>query len=154
MLLYINVWNIESTERDILHMQVLLESCYIYMSGISNQLRDIYSICKCCWNVATYKCLEYRINWEIYTPYASAAGMLLHINVWNIESTERYILHMQVLLECCLATYNCLEYRINWEIYTPYAGAVGMLLRINVWNIESTVRYILYMQVLLECCYI
>ena len=24
-------------------------------SGISNQLRDIYSICRCCWNVATYK---------------------------------------------------------------------------------------------------
>jgi hypothetical protein len=122
------------------------------MSGISNQLWDIYSICKCCWNVATYKCLEYRINWERYTPYAGAAGMLLHINVWNIESTERYILHMQVLLECWLATYKCLEYRINWEIYTPYAGAVGMLLHINVWNIESTERYILHMQVLLECC--
>ena len=24
--------------------------------------------------------LEYRINWEIYTPYAGAAGILLHIN--------------------------------------------------------------------------
>jgi hypothetical protein len=24
--------------------------------------------------------VEYRINWEIYTPYAGAAGMLLHIN--------------------------------------------------------------------------
>jgi hypothetical protein len=24
--------------------------------------------------------LEYRINWEIYTPYAGAAGMLLHMN--------------------------------------------------------------------------
>jgi hypothetical protein len=24
--------------------------------------------------------LEYRINWEIYTPYADAAGILLHIN--------------------------------------------------------------------------
>jgi hypothetical protein len=24
-------------------------------SGISNQLRDIYSICRCCWNVAIYK---------------------------------------------------------------------------------------------------
>jgi hypothetical protein len=152
------------------------------MSGIANQLRDIYSICKCCWNVATYKCLEYRINWERYTPYAGAAGMLLHINVWNIESTERYILHMQVrlecwlatykcleyrinweiyiilhmqvLLECWLATYKCLEYRINWEIYTPYASAAGMLLHINVWNIDSTERYILHMQVLLECCYI
>jgi hypothetical protein len=24
--------------------------------------------------------LEYRIIWEIYTPYAGAAGRLLHIN--------------------------------------------------------------------------
>ena len=24
--------------------------------------------------------LDYRINWEIYTPYTDAAGMLLHIN--------------------------------------------------------------------------
>jgi hypothetical protein len=24
-------------------------------SGISYHLRDIYSICRCCWNVATYK---------------------------------------------------------------------------------------------------
>ena len=24
-------------------------------SGISYQLRDIYSICRCCWNVATYE---------------------------------------------------------------------------------------------------
>ena len=24
-------------------------------SGISYQLRDIYFICRCCWNVATYK---------------------------------------------------------------------------------------------------
>jgi hypothetical protein len=24
-------------------------------SGISDQLRDIYSICRCCWDVATYK---------------------------------------------------------------------------------------------------
>ena len=24
--------------------------------------------------------LEYRIKWEIYTPYTGAAGMLLHIN--------------------------------------------------------------------------
>jgi hypothetical protein len=24
--------------------------------------------------------LEYRINWETYTPYAGAAGMLIHIN--------------------------------------------------------------------------
>jgi len=26
---------------------------------------------------------------------------------------------------------QALEYRINWDIYTPYAGAVGMLLHIN-----------------------
>jgi hypothetical protein len=32
-------------------------------SGISYHLRDIYSICICCWNVATYKWKIY--NWKI-----------------------------------------------------------------------------------------
>jgi hypothetical protein len=27
-------------------------------SGISDQLRDIYAICMCCWNVATYKIIN------------------------------------------------------------------------------------------------
>ena len=32
-------------------------------SGISYQLRDICSMCRCCWNVATYKCKVH--NWKI-----------------------------------------------------------------------------------------
>jgi hypothetical protein len=32
---------------------------------------------KMCWTPITQK---YRINWEIYTPYAGATGMLLYIN--------------------------------------------------------------------------
>jgi hypothetical protein len=34
-------------------------------SGISYQLRDIYSICRCCWNVATYKWKVHNGNIEI-----------------------------------------------------------------------------------------
>ena len=94
--------------------------------------------------------------------------MLLHINgkftieqlyyssernhkLCNIISSERYILHIQVLLECC----------INREIYTLYACTAGMLLHINgkftmeqlyyypdrnhkLCNIVSTQRYILH----------
>jgi hypothetical protein len=36
-------------------------------SGISNQLRDIYSICRCCWNVATYKLKIHNGKIEIFT---------------------------------------------------------------------------------------
>jgi hypothetical protein len=28
-----------------------------------------------------FQSLKYRINWKIYTPYADAAGMLLHLFV-------------------------------------------------------------------------
>jgi hypothetical protein len=34
-------------------------------SGISYHLRDIYSICRCCWNVATYKWKVHNGNIEI-----------------------------------------------------------------------------------------
>jgi hypothetical protein len=34
-------------------------------SGISDQLRDIYSICRCCWNVATYKWKVLNVKIEI-----------------------------------------------------------------------------------------
>jgi hypothetical protein len=69
--------------------------------------------------------LEYRIIWEIYTLYTGAAGISYHLRdiysiyryCWNVVSSERYILHIQVLLECC----------IIWEIYTLYTGAAGML---------------------------
>jgi hypothetical protein len=63
-------------------------------------------------SVFSGEALEYRIIWEIYTLYAGAAGMLLHIHVWNIVSPERYILSMQVLLECC---YIYMEYiSLSW----------------------------------------
>ena len=166
--------NIISSERYILHIQVLLECCinreiytlYTGAAGMLYQQRDIYSIYRCCWNV---------VSTEIYTLYTGAAGMLTHINgkftmeqlyyypdrnhkLCNILSSERYILYIQVLLECC----------INREIYTLYTGAAGMLIHINgkftieqlyyyhdrnhkLCNIVSTKRYILYIQVLLEC---
>jgi hypothetical protein len=35
------------------------------ISGISYQLRDIYSICGCCWNVATYERKVHNVKIEI-----------------------------------------------------------------------------------------
>jgi hypothetical protein len=38
--------------------------------------------------------MEYRINWEIYIPYAGTAGMLLHINgklILSFHILFRYI---------------------------------------------------------------
>ena len=109
-----NHWNTVSTEKDILHIQV----------GIPYQLRKIYSIYR----------LEYRINWERYTPYTG----------WNTVSTEKDILHIHVIIPYQLrkiySIYR-LEYRINWERYTPYTG----------WNTVSTEKDILHIQVLLQC---
>jgi len=33
--------------------------------GIMDQLRDIYSICRCCWNVVTYKWKVHNAKIEI-----------------------------------------------------------------------------------------
>ena len=70
--------------------------------------------------MCSLKGLEYRINWEIYTPYAVAAGMILNRNgkvtIMNLNSfkwlfdgksefwsfihvsTDIYILHKHMLL--------------------------------------------------------
>ena len=52
-------------------------------------------------NVKTYD----LTTWTMRTP-------LTQVNKTNLGAPEGY-------------------YRINWEIYTPYAGSVGMLLHIN-----------------------
>jgi hypothetical protein len=49
--------------------------------------------------------IELEIKYTADT-YMSASYLDLHLEIdsegrWNIVSTERYILHMQVLLECC-----------------------------------------------------
>ena len=46
--------------------------------------------------------LEYSINWEIYTPYADGAGMLLHLN-WKC-SIENVILLSLFCRKCPSAT--------------------------------------------------
>jgi hypothetical protein len=43
--------------------------------------------------------LEYRINWEIYTPYAGAAGLLLHINgKFTMEKLKSSLLSYSFIL--------------------------------------------------------
>jgi hypothetical protein len=46
-----------------------------------------------------------------------------------VGKTNEFFLHIPMGTNC--VPLQALEYRINWEIYTPYAGADGMLLRIN-----------------------
>ena len=79
------------------------------MSGISNQLRDIY-----------------------YTPYATAAGMLLHINVWNTESTERYILYS--ICKCC---WNVATYKVTISILYIIVWFYGCLFDVNSVDVNS-----------------
>jgi hypothetical protein len=83
--------------------------------------------------------LEYRINWEIYTPYAGAAGMLLHMNgqftmgklkssllsfLESVETDERNVTKVKVqrCVTSCLFTVSsyCRQYinanLIAWTI--------------------------------------
>jgi hypothetical protein len=122
----------------------------------NNKLWNIVSTERCIHHLQVL--LECRINWEMYTPYADATGMLYQLRdvyticrcCWNIVSAERCMHHMQVLLEC----------RINWEMYTPYTGAAGISYQLRdvytigrcSWNVVSTKRCTHHIQVLLECC--
>jgi hypothetical protein len=123
-------------------------------SRISYQLRDIYSIYRYCWNVV----LTERYIYSIYRCCRNVATYK-----WKVYNGTIILLSWQEP--------QALEYRIIWEIYTLYTGTAGMLLHINgkftieqlyYWpdrnhklcNILSIQRYILYIQVLLECWYI
>jgi hypothetical protein len=44
--------SVSQMTTDMFIKEILIEAT---SSGISYQLRDIYSICRCCWNVATYE---------------------------------------------------------------------------------------------------
>jgi hypothetical protein len=53
-------WQITLAQRDFAHRAFVGPTCWQFVigttsSGISYLLRDIYSICRFCWNVATYK---------------------------------------------------------------------------------------------------
>jgi hypothetical protein len=132
-------------------------------SRISYQLRDIYSIYRCCWNVAIYKwkvyngtiillswqepqALEYRIIWEIYTLYTGTAGMLyqqrdiysIYRYCWNV-ATYKWKVYNRTIILLSWQEPQVLEYRIIWEIYTLYTGAAGMLYQQR--DIYSIYRY-------------
>ena len=49
--------------------------------------------------------LEYRINWEIYNPYAGAAGILLHIN--GKFTIEKKLNHLFCHKVSCLTGPQC-----------------------------------------------
>jgi hypothetical protein len=136
--------------------------------------------------------LEYRISWDMYTPYAGAAGMLYQLRdvytiyrcCWNVVSTGRCIHHIQMLLECCINASSiciwCMHLSVDTTfqqhlhmVYTslswydiPAAHAYGVFISQEMlyqlrdvyticrccWNVVSTERCIHHMQMLLECC--
>jgi hypothetical protein len=58
--------NVTSSMLDTLYIlackKIIIETT---SSGNSNLLRDMYSICRCCWNVATYKWNVHNVeNWN------------------------------------------------------------------------------------------
>ena len=55
-------------------------------SGISDQLREIYSICRCSWNVATYEWKAH--NWKIEIISSQVSDKLHCIIV--VSSTHRH----------------------------------------------------------------
>jgi hypothetical protein len=102
--------------------------------------------------------LESRINWEIYTPYACAAGMLLHINgkftmgtfVWGILHTGT----SQEKRKEKARSFN-FTFRYVDKVLSLNKSTFGDFVdRIYPIELVSTERYILHMHVLLECCYI
>ena len=55
-------------------------------SGISDQLRDVYSICRCCWNVATYKWKVHNgkieiISFSFVVKYRCLAALIINFEV-------------------------------------------------------------------------
>jgi hypothetical protein len=68
------------------------------MSGISNQLRDIYSVCRCCWNVATYKCLEHSNSTCIRSIYLSVDTIFQTFICSNIPAALAYRVYISQLI--------------------------------------------------------
>jgi hypothetical protein len=128
--------------------------------------------------------VECNVNWEIYTLYAGVAGMLLHINgkftmgklkssllcffcwqqdgpplangVLRLSTMVNHPLHLSHRDNIkdttntdtsTIETFGSVAFLLALYLWNPY-------MKQNLWNIMSTERYILHMQVLLECCYI
>jgi hypothetical protein len=72
--------------------------------------------------------LEYRINWEIYTPKVGAAGMLLHINGkfiwvnWNRLSCRKvYFLTGSLLaIEACVVIVQIYDHLDRYHFWRKY----------------------------------
>jgi hypothetical protein len=109
--MYHRLWNILSTERYILHMQVLLECCLTNEEGYVP--------------LVVTTSLSFPHSWLI-TGFA----IRLTRRVSLVEQ-EQFLVRFDPLSRKSWYVPQALKYRINWEIYTPYAGAAGMLLHIN-----------------------
>jgi hypothetical protein len=88
-------------------------------SRISDQLRDIYSICRCCWNLPTYG-FGTGVSRRVPLVEQELLPLPEHLNSPLSFSVVRVV--------------QALGYQINWEIYTPSVGAAGIYLHMNEIN--------------------
>jgi hypothetical protein len=82
----------------------------------------------------------WNINWEIYTPYVGAAGMLLHIEKKNKQETTTWNIRME---------HNFIF--AKWQIEQSFT-IIGLVYRTHIEILigttssgTSTERYILHM---------
>ena len=68
----------------------------IIIFGISDQLRDIYSIYRCCWNVATYKCKVHNGKIEIisFVVKFSSYPALIILFSFGLSMKDRNIIFL------------------------------------------------------------
>ena len=66
--------------------------------------------------------LEYRLNWEVYTPYTCATEMLLHINGKVTRGKWNHLFCREVCLRCwpSMSTLKC---RSRYEADVAVVGA-------------------------------
>ena len=105
-------------------------------SGISYQLRDIYSICRCCWNVATYE-------WKVHNGKIEIIAFL--------ENYEQQSINHKLLIEHARwnniprenrkgTLYNLEEIddEFHYTLNSPYFKQY-IYIYIYVWKLNQTV---------------
>jgi hypothetical protein len=80
-------------------------------------------MCMFCWSLFV---LLYFFFWPLCCLFFFDIRILIAPKLWNIVSSERYILHMQVLLECCYIWMESLQWE-NWNHPSLLIGHPPML---------------------------
>jgi hypothetical protein len=104
------------------------KNCHIYHNFTFRFIDDVLSL-----NISTFGDFVDRMYNFISL---SLDFNLITRNIWTLGSVVSLFLSRKSWWEP-----QALEYRINWERYTPYADATGMLLHITT-DIASYVSYL------------